>query len=350
MRPENDNALVPALRSSRDPRRLTYSQEEEMMYTPRDQSPRNWEQFAARERAAQRAQYYDSPTERQHARRGGDAMDADMQHNMTSGTSNIAQQVTMESLAAMMAQLMLQLNELSLRVGGTDQLIARYEQVLASHQESLDKLHQEFHTYTSQSNQPTRATSFRTFSTVEDEEYDRRAVVAFSFEGRCIADDEFFTQMLAYVGMQPGQATYTSLAGGKGIRIQFNSIGDAVTVLRRKREIAQRAQVRVDEDLPPHLRQIRQKNRPIFRYLLEVVAKENTWYRMRGGRIQYNDTFVQTVDAQGVKTLERRGTWHEFDVNAFVQTTGEQVDAWWKERPDRRMAQTAPTERSAQEA
>ena len=235
-------------------------------------------------------------------------------------------------------------------MGGTDQLISRYEQVLATHQDSLDRLQQEFSTYTRQTNTSTRSTSFRTFSTVEEEDYDKRAVVVFSFDGRCIADDEFFTQMLAYVGMQPGQATYTSLAGGKGLRMQFNSVGETVSVLKRRREIAQRAQVRIDEDLPPHLRQMRQRNRPLFRYLLEVVAKEKTWYRMRGGKIQYNDSFVQTADIHGTKTLERRGTWQEFDANEYMRTMGEQVEAWWKERAERRVAQNAPPERSAQEA
>lgn len=351
MRQESDNASGAMMRSARDPRRLTYSQDDEAMYTPREQSPRNWEEFAARERAAQRAQYYESPINRHHARRGIDGMEAEQaQPRGPPPPSNITQQVTLESLAVMMSQLMLQLNDLSLRVGGTDQLIAKYDQILATHQESLDQLHQEFRAYTRQSNPPTRATSFRTFSTVDGEDYDRRAVIVFSMDGRCIADDEFFTQMLEFLNMQPEQATYTPLAGGRGFKMQFNSIGDAVGVLRRRREMAQRAQVRVDEDLPPHLRQLRQKNRPIFRYLLEVVAKENTWYRMRGGRIQYNDTFVQVVDTNGVKTLERRGAWYAFDVDEFMQSMGGQVETWWKERADRRMAQNTPPERSAQEA
>jgi len=350
--PRQDNNPNEVLtRSARDPRRLTYSQIDEPMHNHGMQSPRNWEEFSARERAAHRANYYESPTSRQHVRRGMDGMEVEgLQTNRTPGPGNFAQQVTLESLAVMMSQLMLQLNELSMRVGGTDQLIARYEQILATHQESLDRLHQEFHTHT-RSNQPTsRATSVGTFSTAAGEEYDRSAVVVFSLDGRNIADDEFVTQMLEFLGMQLGQASYTSLAGGKGFKMKFDSIGAAVAVLKRRREIAQKAQVRVDEDLPLHLRQLRQKNRPVFRYLLEVVAKENTWYRMRGGRIQYNDTFLQTVDTQGAKVLERRGTWHEFNVEEFLQENGGQVDAWWKEKVDGRATREAPQERTAPEA
>jgi len=278
-------------------------------------------------------------------------MDAETMPQTTSpNMGSFAQQVTLESLAVMMSQLMLQLNDLSLRMGGTDQLISRYEQVLATHQESLDKLHQEFHTFTRHSTPPTRATSVRTFSTAAGEEHDKSAVVVFSMDGRNIADDEFVTEMLAFIGMQPDQSTYTPLAGGKGLKLQFNSIGAAVAVLKKRREIAQRAQVRVDEDLPPHLRQMRQKNRPVFRYLLEVVAKEDTWYRMKRGRIQFNDTFLQTEDAQGAKLLERRGMWHDFNVDDSLQKRGNQVEAWWKERIDRHANRDAPKERSAPEA
>ena len=347
---DNDIAFEAPTRSARDPRRLTYSQSDEPMYTPREQSPRSWEEFAARERAAHRAAYYESPTSRQHVRRGTDGMDAEpMQPNTALNGGNLTQQVTLESLAVMMSQLMIQLNELTLRMGGTDQLIARYDQVLATHQESLDRIHQEFSTYTRQSNPPTRATSVRTFSTAASEEQDRSAVVVFSMDGRHIADDEFFTQMLSYMGMQPGQATYTPLAGGKGLKIQFNTIGEAVAVLKKRREIAQKAQARVDEDLP--LRQLRQKNRPVFRYLLEVLAREDTWYMMRGGRIQYNNTFLQMEDMHGAKILERRGTWQAFNVEEFLKDTGAQVETWWKEKVNGRTPQNAPTptERNTQE-
>jgi len=196
----------------------------------------------------------------------------------------------------------------------------------------------------------TRATSVRSMSTTANIEYDRSAIVIFSIDGRHIADDEFVSQLLGEMGMQHGVVmNYAPLAGGKGMKIQFNSIGAAVAVLRKKREFANVAKVRVDEDLPPNLRHLRQQNRPIFRFLLEVEAKGNTWYRMRGGRIQVNDTFVQEEDGQGGKILAQRGTWRDFEVEAYAQVHGEAIDAWWKARRDVRMTQEPLEERSAPE-
>jgi len=353
MRQEIDNGRNTLARAVRDPRRLVFSQEDEPMYTPRDQSPRNWEEFSARQREAHRAHYQESPTSRHHTRRGMDGMDADMQTHMAPPMNSLTHQVTLESLAVMMSQLMLQLNELSLRMGGTDQLISKYEQILAGHQESLDRLQQEFTSYKNTSTPPTRASSVGTYSTARGDEYDRSSIVAFSLDGRLIADDEFFTQLLQHVAMQPGDATYTSLAGGRGMKVQFNSVSEAVEVLKRRREILDLAKVRVDEDLPPQLRRIRALNRPIFRYLLEVKAEPNKWYRMRGGKIQVNDTFQQGQDGQGNSILLDRGAWRDFDAQAYADEVKnvQNIDilAWWRERRDQRAtaATSAPGERSA---
>jgi hypothetical protein len=326
------------------------------MYTPREQSPRNWEEFSARERAVQRAQYYESPTGRQHTRRMGESMDAEpVQPTRTPPINNITQQVTLESLAVMMSQLMLQLNELSQRMGGTDQMISRYDQILASHQESLDKLQHEFSSYKTSTAHPTRASSVGTFSTARGEEYDRSSIVAFSLDGRLIADDEFFTQLLQHVAMQPGDATYTPLAGGRGMKVQFNTISEAVAVLKRRREIINLAKVRVDEDLPPQLRKLRAHYRPIFRHLLEVRAEPNEWYRMRGSKIQINDTFQQGRDSQGNAVLLDRGAWRDFDADAYATEVknAQNIDilAWWRERREQRAATAAPApgERPAQQ-
>ena len=357
MRQENTPMSDPYVRSTRDPRRLTYSQNDEPMYTPREQSPRNWEEFAARERAAQRAQYYESTISRQHARRGGDGMDAETrQPNTPPAVGNFAQQVTLESLAVMMSQLMLQLNELSQRMGGTDLMIARYDQILTGHQESLDRLQQEFRSNRATPAPTTRASSVGTFSTARGEEYDRSSIVAFSMDGRQIADDEFFTQLLQHVAMQPGDATYTPLAGGRGIKVQFNTIGEAVAVLKRRREIMDLAKVRVDEDLPPHLRRLRAQNRPIFRHLLEVRADPNKWYRMRGGKIQVNDTFQQGQGNQGSNIILDRGTWRDFDAQAYADEVknaqNTDILTWWRERGEQRAAaaSSTPGERSAPQA
>jgi hypothetical protein len=238
-------------------------------------------------------------------------------------------------------------------MGGTDQLISKYEQILAGHQESLDRLQQEFTSYKNTSTPPTRASSVGTYSTARGDEYDRSSIVAFSLDGRLIADDEFFTQLLQHVAMQPGDATYTSLAGGRGMKVQFNSVSEAVEVLKRRREILDLAKVRVDEDLPPQLRRIRALNRPIFRYLLEVKAEPNKWYRMRGGKIQVNDTFQQGQDSQGNSILLDRGAWRDFDAQAYADEVKnvQNIDilAWWRERRDQRAtaATSAPGERSA---
>jgi len=188
-------------------------------------------------------------------------------------------------------------------------------------------------------------------STAGDAEYDRSSIVIFSMDGRHIADDEFVSQMLGELGMQHGVVTnYAPLAGGKGMKIQFDSIGAAMAVLKKRREFANVAKVRVDEDLPPHLRQLRQKNRPMFRYLLEVEAKPNTWYRMRGGRIQVNDTFVQEENSQGGKTLVQRGAWRDFETEAYGQAHRAAIDTWWRTKRDAQMAHDPPQERSAPEA
>lgn len=121
-----------------------------------------------------------------------------------------------------------------------------------------------------------------------------------------------------------------------------------------------KAKVRVDEDLPQHLRELRAKNRPVFRYLLEVRREPNVWYRMRGGKIQLNNTFTQGQDSQGAMMLVDRGTWRDFDAGAFAESvkagSSTDIPTWWNERTARLTAQRTtqqaipPTQQMAPQA
>ena len=135
------------------------------------------------------------------------------------------------------------------------------------------------------------------------------------------------------------------IAGGKGIKVQFTTIGAAVEVLKRRRDLMAKSNIRVEEDLPLHLQKQRTKNRPIFRHLLEVRQEQNTWYRMRGGKIQINNTFRQETDGQGQTVLMERGEWRDFDAETYAETTKQSGDmditTWWQTRTARLMAQRA---------
>ena len=349
------NPVVMGARSARDPRTSIFQSPERasgrITRSPESQS-RDWADVVSRGTEPRRDATLTTPTRSHAPHQDGFPQQINAAQAHAGSVHGMA--MDQQTFAVMMSQIMVMLTNLNARSDQTERMFARLEDLVAKYQTSVERLYDDMGSTWQRTRSPTpitRATSVRSMSTTADTEYDRSAIVIFSMDGRHIADDEFVSQLLGEMGMQHGVVmNYAPLAGGKGMKIQFNSIGAAVAVLRKRREFANVAKVRVDEDLPPNLRQLRQQNRPIFRYLLEVEAKDNTWYRMRGGKIQVNDTFIQEEDGQGGKTLAQRGTWRDFATETYAQVHGGAIDAWWKTRTDVRMTQEPPEERSAPEA